>query len=97
MECIQFSSIIHEITVLCVQRSIVSLVSGYAASMFVSSYQYLSLGFQAHPWFKGVNWDMLYEMEAAYKPIVTGELDTQNFEKFPEVSTFLDRIPDVFI
>lgn len=27
-------------------------------------------------------------MEAAYKPIVTGELDTQNFEKFPEVSIF---------
>lgn len=47
--------------------------------------------FQAHPWFKGVNWDILYEMEAAYKPIVTGELDTQNFEKFPEVSTFIDH------
>jgi len=30
---------------------------------------------------------MLYEMEAAYKPTVNGELDTQNFEKFPEVST----------
>lgn len=29
---------------------------------------------------------MLYEMEAAYRPRVTGELDTQNFEKFPEVS-----------
>jgi hypothetical protein len=25
-------------------------------------------------------------MEAAYRPIVDGELDTQNFEKFPEVS-----------
>ncbi|KAM3249233.1 hypothetical protein P3L10_011002 [Capsicum annuum] len=37
---------------------------------------------KVHPWFKGVNWDMLYEMEAAYKPIVTRELDTQNFEKF---------------
>ncbi|XP_030537869.1 serine/threonine-protein kinase tricornered isoform X2 [Rhodamnia argentea] len=40
---------------------------------------------KAHPWFKSVQWDMLYEMEAAYKPTVTGELDTQNFEKFPEV------------
>ena len=29
---------------------------------------------------------MLYEMEAAYKPTVSGDLDTQNFEKFPEVS-----------
>lgn len=26
-------------------------------------------------------------MEAAYRPTVTGELDTQNFEKFPEVSS----------
>lgn len=41
--------------------------------------------FQAHPWFRGVNWDTLYEMEAAYKPTVSGELDTQNFEKFDEV------------
>lgn len=46
---------------------------------------------QAHPWFTGVKWDMLYEMEAAYKPIVTGELDTQNFEKFPEVSTLISN------
>lgn len=42
--------------------------------------------FQSHPWFKGTPWDKLYDMEAAYKPIVDGELDTQNFEKFPEVS-----------
>ncbi|CAA2988645.1 serine threonine- kinase tricorner [Olea europaea subsp. europaea] len=39
---------------------------------------------KAHPWFTGVNWDTLYEMEPAYKPTVTGELDTQNFEKFAE-------------
>ncbi|GJU98070.1 serine/threonine-protein kinase tricorner [Tanacetum coccineum] len=32
--------------------------------------------------YTGVKWDMLYKMEAAYKPFVTGELDTQNFEKF---------------
>lgn len=42
--------------------------------------------FQEHPWFRGIQWDKLYEMEAAYKPTVNGELDTQNFEKFPEVS-----------
>jgi hypothetical protein len=42
---------------------------------------------QAHPWFRGVQWDMLYEIEAAYKPTVNGDLDTQNFEKFAEVST----------
>lgn len=29
---------------------------------------------------------MLYEMEAAYRPTVNGDLDTQNFEKFAEVS-----------
>lgn len=40
---------------------------------------------KAHPWFKSVQWDMLYESEAAYKPTVTSDLDTQNFEKFPEV------------
>jgi hypothetical protein len=27
----------------------------------------------------------LYQMEAAFKPEVTCELDTQNFEKFEEV------------
>lgn len=26
-------------------------------------------------------------MEAAYKPTVVGDLDTQNFEKFPDVSS----------
>ncbi|XP_058097159.1 uncharacterized protein LOC131242491 [Magnolia sinica] len=40
---------------------------------------------KAHPWFKGIRWDMLYEMEAAYKPVVDGELDTRNFDKFDEV------------
>ncbi|KAK3210441.1 hypothetical protein Dsin_015147 [Dipteronia sinensis] len=37
-----------------------------------------------HPWFKDVAWDKLYETEAAYKPEVNGELDTQNFMKFDE-------------
>ncbi|XP_061359727.1 uncharacterized protein LOC133303771 isoform X2 [Gastrolobium bilobum] len=40
---------------------------------------------KAHPWFKDVVWDKLYEMEAAFKPQVNGELDTQNFMKFDEV------------
>ncbi|GAB4853765.1 hypothetical protein Ancab_017958 [Ancistrocladus abbreviatus] len=40
---------------------------------------------KAHPWFKGVAWEKLYEMEAAFKPDVIGELDTQNFMKFEEV------------
>lgn len=41
--------------------------------------------YQAHPWFKDVAWDKLYEMQAAFKPEVNGELDTQNFMKFDEV------------
>ncbi|KAL7096005.1 hypothetical protein ACP275_10G057800 [Erythranthe tilingii] len=40
---------------------------------------------KSHPWFKDVKWDKLYEMEAAYKPEVNGELDTQNFIKYDEV------------
>ncbi|GFS43418.1 AGC (cAMP-dependent, cGMP-dependent and protein kinase C) kinase family protein [Actinidia rufa] len=39
---------------------------------------------KGHPWFKGIVWDKLYEMEAAFKPEVNGELDTQNFLKFDE-------------
>ncbi|MBA0802658.1 hypothetical protein Gohar_012936 [Gossypium harknessii] len=37
-----------------------------------------------HPWFQGVDWDRIYEMEAAFIPEVNDELDTQNFEKFDE-------------
>ncbi|KAF5930517.1 hypothetical protein HYC85_031390 [Camellia sinensis] len=37
-----------------------------------------------HPWFEGVDWDRIYQMEAAFIPEVNDELDTQNFEKFDE-------------
>ncbi|KAG6501265.1 hypothetical protein ZIOFF_041144 [Zingiber officinale] len=40
---------------------------------------------KAHPWFKEVAWDKLYEMYAAFKPEVNGELDIQNFLKYDEV------------
>ncbi|KAL5225716.1 hypothetical protein ABZP36_012355 [Zizania latifolia] len=40
-----------------------------------------------HSWFSGVEWDKLYETEAAYIPQVTDELDTQNFEKFEDSSS----------
>uniref|UniRef100_J3KX52 non-specific serine/threonine protein kinase n=2 Tax=Oryza brachyantha TaxID=4533 RepID=J3KX52_ORYBR len=40
---------------------------------------------KAHPWFCGVAWEKLYEMEAAFKPQVNDELDTQNFMKFEEM------------
>ncbi|KAJ1416609.1 Protein kinase-like domain superfamily [Sesbania bispinosa] len=39
---------------------------------------------KAHPFFEGVEWDKLYQMEAAFIPEVNDELDTQNFEKFEE-------------
>ncbi|KAG2546768.1 hypothetical protein PVAP13_9KG044300 [Panicum virgatum] len=39
-----------------------------------------------HSWFSELQWDKLYEIEAAYLPQVTDELDTQNFEKFEESS-----------
>ena len=39
---------------------------------------------KAHPWFNDIVWGKLYEMEAAYKPQVNDELDTQNFMKFDE-------------
>ncbi|XP_073149735.1 uncharacterized protein [Henckelia pumila] len=39
---------------------------------------------KVHPWFKGINWDSIYLMEAAFLPEVNDELDTQNFEKFEE-------------
>ncbi|XP_058765429.1 uncharacterized protein LOC131638916 [Vicia villosa] len=39
---------------------------------------------KAHRFFKGVEWDKLYHIEAAFIPEVNDELDTQNFEKFDE-------------
>ncbi|GAA0148786.1 non-receptor serine/threonine protein kinase [Lithospermum erythrorhizon] len=50
---------------------------------------------KAHPWFKGVRWDALYEMEAAYKPTVNGDSDTQNFEKFDELEGTPSTTPKV--
>ncbi|XP_050212368.1 uncharacterized protein LOC126663262 [Mercurialis annua] len=50
---------------------------------------------KAHPWFRDTQWDMLYEMEAAYKPVVNGNLDTQNFEKFPDLEGIPSTIPSV--
>ena len=52
-------------------------------------YNYLLPLLQAHPWFKGIPWQKLYEIDAAFKPEVNDELDTQNFEKFEEVDLLL--------
>ncbi|TYI39628.1 hypothetical protein ES332_A02G107600v1 [Gossypium tomentosum] len=40
---------------------------------------------KAHPWFKDIEWDRLYQREAAFIPQVNSDLDTQNFEKFEEL------------
>lgn len=45
---------------------------------------------QAHLWFNGIDWDKIYQMEAAFLPEVNDELDTQNFEKFDEVPMFFN-------
>ncbi|PIN25267.1 NDR serine/threonine kinase [Handroanthus impetiginosus] len=50
---------------------------------------------KGHPWFRGIKWDVLYEMEAAYKPTVNGDLDTQNFEKFDEGEKPTSNTPKV--
>ncbi|CAI9118157.1 OLC1v1019687C2 [Oldenlandia corymbosa var. corymbosa] len=42
---------------------------------------------KAHPWFKGLEWEKLYQMKAAFIPEVNDELDTQNFEKFEETDS----------
>ncbi|XP_010540639.1 PREDICTED: serine/threonine-protein kinase 38-like [Tarenaya hassleriana] len=40
---------------------------------------------KAHPWFRGIEWERLYEINAPCIPQVKHELDTQNFEKFEEL------------
>lgn len=50
----------------------------------------VALSFQAHPWFRGIEWNKLYQMKAAFIPEVNDELDTQNFEKFEEVFSLYD-------
>ncbi|KAM0065094.1 putative non-specific serine/threonine protein kinase [Helianthus debilis subsp. tardiflorus] len=55
--------------------------------LIVNSRTHLKFPEEAHPWFKGIEWEELYQMEAAFIPKVNGELDTQNFEKFEEVTS----------
>lgn len=45
---------------------------------------------KTHPWFVGVQWERLYQMEAAFIPEVNDELDTQNFEKFEEAGASIE-------
>ncbi|VVA95054.1 unnamed protein product [Arabis nemorensis] len=45
-----------------------------------------------HPWFRGVEWEKLYQMKAAFIPKVNDELDTQNFEKFEETAKEVPKL-----
>lgn len=48
-----------------------------------------------HPWLRSIQWDMLYEMEAAYKPTVNGETDTRNFDTFDDAEGQPSTTPTV--
>lgn len=37
-----------------------------------------------HPFFRGVDWVRLYESPPPYRPAITHELDTQNFEQYED-------------
>lgn len=41
---------------------------------------------KSHPFFKGLNWDNVRRMKAPIVPNVTSELDTQNFDKFEDLT-----------
>ncbi|CAA7013985.1 unnamed protein product [Microthlaspi erraticum] len=45
---------------------------------------------KAHPWFQTVDWDTIFDMDAAFVPEVNDDLDTQNFEKFDEMLSSKD-------
>ncbi|XP_042000598.1 serine/threonine-protein kinase 38-like [Salvia splendens] len=50
---------------------------------------------KAHPWFQQIEWDNIYDTEAAYRPEVNGELDTQNFFEQEEVDFQPEKSPTV--
>lgn len=39
---------------------------------------------KAHPFFRGINWNTLYQSTAPYRPALEHELDTQNFEQYED-------------
>ena len=44
---------------------------------------------KAHPWFKGIDWEKMYnrQLEAPIKPHVSSATDTRNFEDYEEEPT----------
>ena len=39
---------------------------------------------KTHPFFRGINWNTLYQSTAPYRPALEHELDTQNFEQYED-------------
>lgn len=69
----------------------------FGVQLYINKITGWSFYLQAHPWFKGIEWDKLYQMKAAFIPEVNDELDTQNFEKFEEVKyVFMLKDTEVF-
>lgn len=46
---------------------------------------------KAHPFFKGMDWDNLRKSKAVIVPVVTSDVDTQNFDKFEETHDAHDQ------
>ena len=46
---------------------------------------------KSHKFFKGLKWDSLYKMVPPYRPVVSHELDTRNFEDFEEDESMRKR------
>lgn len=66
------------------------------ANCKLPAFFFFFLLYQVHPWFRGIDWDRIYHIDAAFIPEVTDELDTQNFEKFEEVLMYLFSSANVF-
>ncbi|KAL8615672.1 hypothetical protein ACOMHN_034822 [Nucella lapillus] len=49
--------------------------------------------FKNHPWFVGIDWDNIRDMNAPYKPEVTGATDTSNFDVDDSEVKHADTVP----
>ena len=46
---------------------------------------------KSHKFFEGLNWDTLYAVTPPYRPVVSHDLDTRNFEDFEEDESMRKR------
>jgi len=47
-------------------------------------------GLKRHPFFRGIDWNNMRASKAAIVPVVTSDVDTQNFDEFQEQPDILD-------